>query len=170
MIHKTETVWHCFSDRIVRAHLLKGHVTAWMNSEGNQLQWKIQESSLTSSTNMMVANFSSTFIANGDYASLRGPFVFADSVCSLTLRYEISKQLNNSKLLLLFIDSSGGGLVLADLAVASNNAGSMTFKFVEVFFSNFSMFPVIYAEKADDEMGSIILHSLEFIPCRCKER
>jgi hypothetical protein len=136
---------------------------SWKNDEGKQLQWKMSCCGMVfSSSNTMVANFSSPNIPNGSHASLRGPSLFSgDDLCSLRLFYEVTGQLHNSKLQLVFVNSTGGQFVQANFTVR----GQMISRIMEVSVLDLSVFPVIYAEKANGENGTVIIHGLEFISC-----
>ncbi|XP_062505408.1 MAM and LDL-receptor class A domain-containing protein 1-like isoform X3 [Corticium candelabrum] len=141
----------------------------WRNDDENQaqLQWKIMKNKKLSS-NILVASFSSSDIPDGDYAVLQSPSTFVgDGVCSLRLQCEASVTLNNSKMQLRLIDAvTAGQIVLADLLGLLHQKGRGKAQFVEVDVSNSSGVLVVYAEKANGEMGSISLHSLEFLSCR----
>ena len=142
----------------------------WRNDDENQaqLQWKIMKNKKLSS-NILVASFSSSDIPDGNYAVLQSPSTFVgDGVCSLRLQCEASVTLNNSKMQLRLIDAvTAGQIVLADLLGLLHQKGRGKAQFVEVDVSNSSGVLVVYAEKANGEMGSISLHSLEFLSCRC---
>eukprot|EP00118_Oscarella_pearsei_P017588 m.175482 g.175482 ORF g.175482 m.175482 type:complete len:1123 (+) comp39129_c0_seq17:277-3645(+) len=137
---------------------------AMVASRDDALPWSLVPDYTYLVRNKLVANFSSNSIPPDQITTeLEGrPIFLKDGICSLRVTYEMETSLLFSTLIVDVLTLDGTSVNTFDV-VAVNNSGKPMQE--EIAFTTFPVFVKILAHRNNDEMGSITLHDLQYLPC-----
>eukprot|EP00118_Oscarella_pearsei_P017591 m.175428 g.175428 ORF g.175428 m.175428 type:complete len:1068 (+) comp39129_c0_seq6:107-3310(+) len=135
----------------------------WNLSPWRAVSWNFVQNHANAIRGNLVANFSSESIPPNQSTFSLSSLILQqpDGICSLRVTYEMEVTLVSS---LLRVDVTRlNGTAQSFNIPAANNSGKLTQR--EIAITTLPVSVVIWAIRDRVEMGSIILHELQFLPC-----